>query len=53
MMKLCTESVKDTKRRLVVDDTGSVESIYAFIYCAKWRSGRVSLMPDSLTDFER
>ena len=42
--------------QLVIDeyDTGSVEGIYAFIYCAKWRSGRVSRMTDSLTDnFER
>ena len=56
MMKLCTESEKDTTRRLqlVIDDTGSVEGIYAFIYCTKWRSGRVSRMPDRLTDnFER
>ena len=34
---------------LVIDDTGSVEGIYAFIYCTKWRSGRVSRMPDGLT----
>ena len=48
MMKLCTGSVQDTMRRqqLVIDDTGSVEGIYAFIYCTKWRSGRVSRMPD-------
>ena len=38
--------------QLVIDDTGSVEGIDAFIYCTKWRSGRVSRMPDSLTDFE-
>ena len=36
--------------QLVIDDTGSVESIYAFIYCTKWRSGRVSRMPDVRTD---
>ena len=55
MMKLCTGSVKDNMRRwqLVIDDTGSVESIYAFIYCTKWRSGKVLLMPDSQKDFER
>ena len=35
---------------MVIDDTGSVEGIYAFIYCTKWRSGQVSRMPDSLTD---
>ena len=40
MMKLCSGSVQDTMRRqqLVIDDTGSVEGIYAFIYCTKWRS---------------
>ena len=32
-----------------VGDTGSVEGIYAFIYCTKWRSGRVSRMPDRQT----
>ena len=34
MMKLCTGSVYDTMRRqqLVIDDTGSVEGIVAFIY---------------------
>ena len=31
--------------QLVIDDTGSVEGIYAFIYCRKWRSGQVSRMP--------
>ena len=36
--------------QLVIDDTWSVEGIYAFIYCTKWRSGRVSRMPDRLTD---
>ena len=35
--------------QLVIDDTGSVEGIYAFIYCAKWRSGQVSPMPYSQT----
>ena len=35
---------------MVVGDTGSVEGIYAFIYCAKWRSGQVLPMPHSLTD---
>ena len=39
MMKLCTGSVLDTMRQLVIDDTGSVEGIYAFIYYTKWRSG--------------
>ena len=29
-----------------LDDTGSVEDMYAFIYCTKWRSGRVLPMPD-------
>ena len=48
MMKLCTGSVQDTTRRqqLVIDYTGSVEGIYAFIYCTKWRSGQVSPMLD-------
>ena len=48
MMKLCTGSVQDTMRRqqLVIDDTGSVEDIHAFIYCKKWRSGQVLPMPD-------
>ena len=48
MMKLCTGSVQDTMRRwqLVIDNTGSVEGIYAFIYCAKWRVGQVLPMPD-------
>ena len=51
MMKLCTGSVQDTTRRqqLVIGDTGSVEGIYVFIYCTKWRSGRVSRMPHCLT----
>jgi len=31
--------------QLVIDDTGPVEGIYAFIYCAKWRSGQVLPMP--------
>ena len=30
---------------MIIDDTGSVEGIYAFIYCTKWRSGQVSPMP--------
>ena len=34
---------------MVIDDTGSVEDIHAFIYCKKWRFGRVSRMPDRLT----
>ena len=34
---------------MVIDDTGSVEDIHAFIYCTKWRSGHVLPMPDSLT----
>ena len=33
----------------MIDDTGSVEGIYAFIYCTKRRSGQVLPMPDSLT----
>ena len=33
----------------MIDDTGQVEGIYAFIYCTKWRSGQVLPMPDSLT----
>ena len=32
---------------MVIDNTVSVEGIYAFIYCTKWRSGQVS---HSLTD---
>ena len=35
--------------QLVIDDTGSVENIYAFIYCTKWRFGQVSRMPDGRT----
>ena len=27
---------------MVIDDNGSVEGIYAFIYCTKWRFGEVS-----------
>ena len=52
MMKLCTGSVQDTMRRwqLVIDDTGSVEDIHAFIYCKKWRFGQVLPMPDRQTD---
>ena len=38
---------------MVIDDTGSVEDIHAFIYCKKWRSGQVLPMPDSLTDSQR
>ena len=34
---------------MVIDDTGSVEDIHAFIYCKKWRSGQVLPMPDRLT----
>ena len=34
---------------MVIDDTGSVEDIHAFIYCTKWRSGQVLPMPDRLT----
>ena len=36
-------------RQLVIDDTGSVEGIYAFIYCSKWGSGQVLSMPYGLT----
>ena len=36
--------------KLAIDDTGSVEGIYAFIYCTKWRSGQVLAMPDRQTD---
>ena len=32
---------------MVIDDTGSVEDIHAFIYCKKWIFGRVLPMPDS------
>ena len=32
---------------MVIDDTGSVEDIHAFIHFKKWRSGQVLLMPDS------
>ena len=34
---------------MVIDDTGSVEDIHAFIYCKKWRFGKVLPMPDRLT----
>ena len=34
---------------MVIDNTGSVEDIHAFIYCKKWRFGRVSRMPDRQT----
>ena len=30
---------------MVIDDTVSVEGIYAFIYCIKLRSGQVLTMP--------
>merc|ERR1712004_179033 len=33
----------------VIDDTGSEEGIYAFIYCTKWRSGQVLPMPEGRT----
>ena len=33
-------------QQLVIDDTGSVEDIHAFIHCKKWRSGHVLPMPD-------
>ena len=33
------------RQQLVIDDTGSVEGIYAFIYYTKWRFGQVSRMP--------
>ena len=35
---------------MVINDTGSVEGIYAFIYCTKWRFGQVPRMPDGRTD---
>ena len=41
--------VKDSRWQLVLDDAGSVEGIYAFIYCTKWRFGQVSPMPYGLT----
>ena len=31
--------------KLAIDYAGSVEGIYAFIYCTKWRPGQVSPMP--------
>ena len=37
------------RRQLIIDDTGSAEGIYAFIYWTKWRSGQVLPMSDSLT----
>ena len=58
VMKLCTGSVKDSNGRywvsmrryqVVIDVTGSVEGIYAFIYWKKWRSGQVLPMPHRLT----
>ena len=33
----------------VIDDTGSVEGMYAFIYCTKRRSGQVLPVPYSFT----
>ena len=36
--------------QLVIDDTGSVKDIHAFIYCKKWRSGQVLPMPYGGTD---
>ena len=36
--------------QLGIDDTGSVDGIYAFVYCTMRRSGQVLPMPDSLTD---
>ena len=38
------------RKQLVIDDTGSVEGIYVFIYWTKWRSGQVLLMPYGRTD---
>ena len=38
---------------MVIDDTGSVEDIHAFIYCKKWRFGQVLPMPDRQTDSQR
>ena len=35
---------------MAIDDSGSVEGIYAFIYCTKWSFGQVSGMPDKRTD---
>ena len=35
---------------MAIDDSGSVEGIYAFIYCTKWRFGQVSRVPDGRTD---
>ena len=54
MMKLCTGSVQDTmwRQQLEIDDTGSVEGIYDFIFCTKWRSVQVLPMPYSLTDWQ-
>ena len=34
---------------MVIDDIGSVEGIYAFIYSTKWKFGHVLPMPDSQT----
>ena len=33
------------RKQLVIDDTGLVEDIHAFIHCKKWRSGQVLPMP--------
>ena len=39
----------------MIDDTGSVEGTYAFVYCTKWRSRQVSRVPltDPLTEEDR
>ena len=37
------------RQQLAIDDTGSVEGVYDFMYCTKWRSGQVLLMPYGLT----
>ena len=38
--------------QLVLYYNGSVEGMYAFIFCTKWRSGQVLPMPYSLTDWQ-
>ena len=38
--------------KLIIDVTGPVEGIFAFIYWTEWRSGQVLLMPHSLTDWQ-
>ena len=50
MMKLCTGSVLDTMKQwqLVIDDTGTVEGICAFIYIAQ--SGNLDRCYRCLTD---